>query len=399
MPDPLAASLADGRVGSTPKGPYRGAAEPPAALPPHARILAVKLADIGDLLTATPALRALRLRYPAGRLDVLTTPHAARALPLGLADEVLTAPRNLAHVARGPQDLLRLARLLVRLRRGRYHAVAFFHHLTLASGVAKYRLLAAAAAAPVVAGLDNGKGRWLTHPATDLGFGVQHEVAYGLAVAERLGAAPPADLRLAAAIDPAGLERLAAVLAPLAGRPLVAIHPGSGGYAPARRWEPAKWAAVADALAARYAAAILLVGTPADGADQVAAAMAAPALNLAGRTDLPTLAALLARCDLFLGADSGVMHLATAVGAPVVALFGPSNHLAWGPWAPDSPAAVVRLDLSCSPCSYVGHAVGWRNGCWHRSCMADLEPDRVLAAVEALGVLERARRDGTAAAS
>lgn len=380
-----------GRVGSTPSAPRGAATRPPADLPPDARILAVKLADIGDLLTATPALRALRLRYPAGRLDVLTTPHAARALPPGLADEVLTAPRSLARNVRG---LPRLARLLVRLRRGRYHAVAFFHHLTLASGVAKYRLLAAATAAPVVAGLDNGKGGWLTHPATDLGFGAQHEVAYGLAVAERLGATPPADLRLAAATDPAGLEPLAAALAPLAGRPLVAIHPGSGGYAPARRWEPAKWAAVADALAARYAAAILLVGTPADGAEQVAAAMAAPALNLAGRTDLPTLAALLARCDLFLGADSGVMHLATAVGAPVVALFGPSNHLAWGPWAPASPAAVVRLGLSCSPCSYVGHAVGWRNGCWHRSCMADLEPEQVLAAVEALGVLEPARPQG-----
>ena len=112
--------------------------------------------------------------------------------------------------------------------------------------------------------------------------------------------------------------------------------------------------------------------------------MAAPAVNLAGQTTLPQLAALLAGCDLFLGADSGVMHLAAAARAPLVALFGPSNPDAWGPWTPLSRAAVVRLGLRCSPCSYVSHSVGARNGCWHRSCMADLQPARVLAAVQDL---------------
>jgi heptosyltransferase-2 len=177
------------------------------------------------------------------------------------------------------------------------------------------------------------------------------------------------------------------LLAGLGPESLVAIHPGSGGYAPARRWEPVKWAAVADALIRRYRAQIVLVGTPADGAEAVQAGMAGAALNLAGRTTLPQLAAVLAQCDLFLGADSGVMHLAASVDLPVVALFGPSNHLAWGPWTPENPSTVVRLGLRCSPCSYVGHSVGARAGCWHRSCMADMQPEQVLAAVDVLGVL------------
>jgi heptosyltransferase-2 len=171
---------------------------------------------------------------------------------------------------------------------------------------------------------------------------------------------------------------------------LVVIHPGSGGYSLARRWEPGKWAVVADELVRRYRVQIVLVGTPADGVADVQASMAAPSLDLTGETTLPQLAAVLARCDLFLGADSGVMHVAAAAGAPIVALFGPSNALAWGPWTPETPSTVVRLGLRCSPCSYVGHSVGARDGCWHRSCMADMQPEQVLAAIEALGVLEAA---------
>ena len=134
----------------------------------------------------------------------------------------------------------------------------------------------------------------------------------------------------------------------------------------------------------RHGAQIVLVGTAVDGAEAVAAAMTAPALNLTGQTTLPQLAALLGQCDLFLGADSGVMHMAAAARTPVVALFGPSNPQAWGPWTPAGRSTVVRLGLPCSPCSYVGHSVGWRNGCWHRSCMADLQPEQVLQAAETM---------------
>ncbi len=347
------------------------------------RILVVKLADIGDVLTATPALRALRETFAAARIDLLTTPAAAGVAPAAWVDRVLVAPRSLA---RRPSDLPAAWRLLADLRRAGYDAVLFLHHLTLGAGAAKYRLLAAAAGAPLRLGLDNGKGGWLTHSVPDDGFGAVHEVEYWLRVAALLGARSR-DTRLYAGWsgeDAAAADR---ALASAPARPRVAIHPGSGGYAPARRWEAAKWAALADAVAARYGAQIVLVGTGADGADAVHAQMAAPALNLAGQTTLSQLASVLARCDLFLGADSGVMHLAAAVGVPLVALFGPSNHLAWGPWTPDTPTTVVRLGLRCSPCSYTGHSVGARAGCWHRSCMADLQPAQVLAAVEALGVL------------
>ena len=347
------------------------------------RILIVKLADIGDVLTATPALRALRQTFPSARLDLLTTPAAAAAAPTMLIDRAWTAPRSLA---RRPGELSALLRLLAGLRRARYDAVLFLHHLTLAAGVAKYRLLAAATGAPLLLGLDNGKGGWLTHSVADEGFGAIHEVEYWLRVAALLGA-NTSNTSLAA--RSAGIDgpAVAALLQGLGPQPLAAIHPGSGGFSQARRWESTKWAVVADALVLRYGAQIVLVGTENDGAEAVQAAMTSPAFNLAGQTTLPELAAVLARCALFLGADSGVMHMAAAAGVPTLALFGPSNHLAWGPWTPESPSAVVRLDLRCSPCSYIGHSLGARDGCWHRSCMADLPPEQVLAAIEALDVL------------
>ncbi len=346
------------------------------------RILIVKLADIGDVLTATPTLRALRRTFPAAQLDLLTTPPAA-AVSASLVDRVLNATRSLV---RQPGDAPALLRLLVELRQRRYDAVLYLHHLTLGAGVAKYRLLAAVTGAPLLLGLDNGKGGWLTHSVPDQGFGALHEVEYWLQVAALLGARTDCQGMYVGYddADEAAAQRLPG---PRGTQPLVALHPGSGGYSLARRWEPAKWAAVAGALAERYGAQIVLVGTLADGAEAVEALAAVPVQNLAGQTTLPQLAAVLAQCDLFLGADSGVMHLAAAAGVPVVALFGPSNHLAWGPWSPQSAAAVVRLDLRCSPCSYSGHSVGARDGCWHRSCMADLQPEQVLAAVEALGVL------------
>lgn len=350
------------------------------------RILVIKLADIGDLLTATPAIRALRETYPDAQIDVLTTPAAAAALSPRLQVGVLMASRN---IVRGPGDLPRAAGLLAALRRPGYDAVVVLHHLTLRSGAVKYRLLAAATGAPLIAGLDNGHGGWLTHAAPDEGFGACHEVEYWLRVVGLLGAAA-ASASLVAPGGPQDVGRAASLLDGLGPPPLVAIHSGSGGYSMARRWEATRWAELADRLIDRYGAQIVLVGTPADGAQQVAAAMTGPCRNLAGLTTVPELAAVLAQCQLFLGADSGVMHLATAVGAPVVALFGPSNHRAWGPWTPEGRnTAVVRLGLRCSPCSYVGHSVGQRDGCWHRSCMAELTVQQALQA--AAGFLEEYR--------
>lgn len=346
------------------------------------RILVVKLSDIGDVLTATPALRALRESFPAARLEALVPPNSAPVLAeSSLVDEVIIFDKfqyDQPIDALRPSSLADLLRFARHLRRQRYDCLVILHHLTTRWGALKYAALALISGAKIRVGLDNGRGWFLTHRAHDDGFGARHEVEYWLDVVGTIGA-ETGDTSLEMAIGendqiPMTNDQY----------PQVAIHPGSGGYSLARRWSAEGFARVADALAERHGARIVLVGTPADGVSQVASLMRTEAVNLEGKTTLGQLAAILKGCDLFIGADSGVMHLAAAVGTPLVAIFGPSNHRAWGPWPRDGRHLILRADLPCSPCSYVGYSVGQREGCQAMICMKAITAETVLTAAESL---------------
>ena len=146
----------------------------------------------------------------------------------------------------------------------------------------------------------------------------------------------------------------------------------------------------------------MLIGRSGDHTGAVAQAMETrPALDLTNRGDLATLGAVLQQMDLLLTNDGGPMHIAAAVGTPVVAVFGLSNDRAYGPWdgAPprlwpprlDAPPTssrhtVVKLDLGCQPCFYRGYRLGAPGGCATRECLTMLPPGMVLNAV-----LERLR--------
>jgi lipopolysaccharide heptosyltransferase II len=352
------------------------------------RILAVKLADIGDLILITPALRALRERYPAAILDVLTTPGSAAALQgLPTVDHVILLDKYpfdhpLGGIRSGRwRELFALAR---QLRGNRYDAVILFHHLSLRFGALKHALLTLATGAPRRIGLDNGRGWFLNERVTDDGFGVRHEVAYWLALAAAAGVqsdemddSPRPELAIG------GEDRAwAECLLPLVDRPTVALHPGSGGYSLARRWGLEEMAALGRRLGA--GARVVIVGTPADGTDELASALGSDALDLGGRTTLGRLAAVLARCDLVIGADSGVLHVAATVGTPVVALFGPTNHRAWAPLLPPDRLRIVRSGSACSPCAYTQGGLGAPQGCPQRTCMAMITVAEVAEAADAL---------------
>ncbi|MDX2140799.1 MAG: WecB/TagA/CpsF family glycosyltransferase [Chloroflexota bacterium] len=338
-----------------------------------ARILVVQLADIGDLVLSTPALAALRDAHPNVHITLLTTRHAAPIVQYSaLVNNILTFDK---HTFDSPKALLKPANLRQalllarRLHAGRYDTTLIFHHFSTRLGALKFAALAWSAGSKRIIGLDNGNGFFLTERIADEGFGARHQTQYWLDLAALTGAssAPrPAVVGWSeadAAWARAALGRLNA------DKPIIAIHAGSGGYSSARRWDAVKFAAVADALAQQHGAQIVLVGGKGDDSAAVRAAMRHSALDLTERTTLHQLAALLAHCDLFIGADSGVMHIAAAVGTPVVAIFGPSNAAAWSPWTPQGKSVVVRSAPECSPCSYVGTGVGLRNGCAARTCM------------------------------
>ena len=349
--------------------------------PPH-RILAIKLADMGDLLLITPALRALRQAYPAATLDVLVTPRSAAALDnLALVDNLLLFdkypfdyPLQALRSGRWGK-LLRFAR---RLRARQYNTVILFHHLSLQFGALKHAALTLATGAARRIGLDNGQSWFLTHRVPDPGFGAKHELDFWLDLAAAAGA--PAGSRHVE-IELTDADRAVATeLLPVTDRPTIALHPGSGGYSLARRWELEKFAQLGHRLSSR--ARLVVVGVPADGADELAAQLGDCALDLSGRTTVAQLAAVLARCDLLVGADSGVLHVASAVGAPTVALFGPTNHRAWAPALPPDKLNIVRSGSACSPCAYTHHGLGAPEGCPQRTCMAMITVGQVQAAVE-----------------
>lgn len=366
-------------------------------MPIPRRILVVKLADLGDVITSGPALRALRTTFPHARIVALVTAATVPVLAGSpYVDGVLTfdkfaydRPLNALH----PANLWAAMRLAWELRRQRFDTVVILHHLTTRWGALKYAALALATGARRRVGLDNGRGWFLTHRVTDGGFGARHEVEYALEVVGLLGARTD-DPRLEVPISPADAAYAREVLNPDGPRPLIAIHPGSGGWSLARRWEPAGFAAVADALAERYGARIVLVGTASDDIDQVMGEMCTSALNLSGRTTVGQLAAVLRYCDLFIGADSGVMHVAAAAGTPTVAIFGPTNPWAWGPWLPPERYRIVRSAPLCSPCAYTDTGLGTPQGCPERTCMRMVTVNQVLAAAEALLAGEEGREYG-----
>lgn len=337
------------------------------------RILLVQLADIGDLILTTPALDALREALPDAHLTLLTTAHAAPVIPDGMVDVVITFDRSQFNSSRAllrPDNLWRVAQL----RRGGYDTVVFFHHFTLRLGTLKFWLIAKAAGVRHRLGLQNGNGWFLTDSVPDDGFGARHQAAYWLSLVGLLGAdESPRPARVA-------VDQTPDLHPKAADRPRVVIHAGSGGYSLARRWEPEGFARVADRLHAERSADVVLVGGKDDDSAAVKDAMTVAPQDVTGKTTLPGLAGLLQTADLFIGADSGVMHLAAAAGAPIVALFGPSNESAWCPWMPGGGVDVVRTHPVCAPCSYVGHGIGLRDGCQARTCMRMITAEHVLRA-------------------
>jgi heptosyltransferase-2 len=132
-------------------------------------------------------------------------------------------------------------------------------------------------------------------------------------------------------------------------RPLVAIHPGAF-FGSAKRWFPDRYAALADRLIGDLGAEVLILGSADDAplAEQIRARMKHLPRLLAGATEVAELMALIRRCRLFITNDSGPMHLAAALGAPQIALFGSTDERATGPFSEH--ARVIHKHVECSPC-------------------------------------------------
>lgn len=349
---------------------------------------------VGDAVMCLPALRALVAAHPELHWQVAARPQVAgvfRAAGRAAAEATGSIPWETVPLI-GRPGLAQLRAVRRHWRRRRPEIAVLFPNSMYSAWVA-----GAAGARQRIGYARDGRSAWL-RPAIALpapGSTPPHEAFYYLELLRRaglIGERPErvSELRAPLAADPATVarwrERLAAwPLAPGGAR--VAIHAGAS-FGHAKRWLPERFAAVARSLAAA-GHAVVFIGSPADAAlaGQLAAGAgrraggapgAGAVASLAGQTDMEDLLAILSQCRLLIANDSGPMHLAAALGTPVVAIFGSTNARETHPLAaPGNWRLVQAPGIECSPCK--------RRECPidHR-CMTRIGSEEVLAAANAL---------------
>jgi len=292
---------------------------------------------------AVPAIESLRHRLPDAEIWI-----AGRAwvndlfLSYPFIKGIIRLPDRL-----GPKSLRAASREL--------RAFGFDAGLLFTNSFAS-ALLCAMAGIPERWGYStDGRGFLLTRrirpraPSAD----TAHQVEYYLALISGLGfdPLPPA---LALILKPEEVRWAEDCLlgwGAVPSKPLVAIHPG-GHYGTAKRWPPDRFRALASQLQERKQAQIVIIGSPDEmpTAEAMAGSMKTAPMILTGRTTLRQLAAVLSRADLFIGNDSGPMHIANALRTPVVALFGPTDPCVTAPF--QEPSTYIRKPVACWPCAY-----------------------------------------------
>lgn len=333
-------------------------------MPPN--ILLVRFSAIGDILLLTPLLRALRRKHPDARLTVVTR--------TGFAPLLERNPRISEVISWDP--LTSLSDLGRRLR-----GLEFTHRLDLHDSV-RSRLLRWHAGGPWTTYPKHRLARAaLIHTHRDLYRDRRHLAERYFDAARGLDVTPDGG-SLEMFLSKADLEAAEGFLAARGlgrSRQLIAVAPGAAHFT--KRWPTHHWIALVRRLV-EAGNDVIVLGGPQDLAigEAVAAAGGESAATAAGAFDLPGSAALLKRTRALVSGDTGLMHLATAVETPVVALFGPTvEQFGFFPYRAKS--AVLQRELSCRPCSAHG---GPRCPLKHHRCLQDLQPSDVLEALRRL---------------
>lgn len=339
------------------------------------KILIVKTSAIGDVIHTLPALHALRRAYPEARIDWLIE-EAAADLILGhpSLQRVLVAKRkSWLHRLRGGERLVALKEIrdfFHELREVKYDLLLDFQGLLKSS--IWVALARARRKVGFGRGMEHAEGSYLflnerIPPVSMEHHAMERELmllrAIGVETDQPVCRLPVPEAAWQA------VENLLCHHGISPGESLIAINPMTTW--PTKHWENDRFAQVADRLTAA-GHRVAFTGGPQDreAVGAICNAMKAPALNLAGKTSLKELAALFQLARAVLATDTGPMHLAAAVGTPVVALFGPTAPWRTGPVG--EAHRILRAEAPCSPC--------FKKECSTRECMKGITVAQVLAA-------------------
>jgi 3-deoxy-D-manno-octulosonic-acid transferase/heptosyltransferase-1 len=334
-------------------------------------ILIVKLSAIGDVIHTLPSLTALRKLYPEAHITWVVEEAAAGLVKNHpLLNAVLISRRKswIKYLRKGEfsRPLREMRAFLRELRKRPYDLVIDFHGLLKSA---------------VIVLLSGGKRK--------LGYNSLQELS-GLFYNEKI----PEDMHkhavdryldfprfLGAKIakaqfilpsDNSAQARIQSLLEKyhLENKKFIAVNPVA--YWETKLWDDEKFAGLADLIKTKLNMEVVFTGSEKESIEKITTRMQAKAVNLAGETTLPELAYLYQKALLLVTTDSGPMHLAAAVGTPVVALFGPTDPQRTGPYGDGH--IIIRSDLPCSPCL--------RKECPTTKCMQDILPEQVLAAIK-----------------
>jgi ADP-heptose:LPS heptosyltransferase len=357
-------------------------------------VLVSLLLPIGDTLFATPALAALRQRFPLAHITALVSRSNAGILEDNPAIDTLMVVDE-----PGPENkMFRLARGLNELRAARPDLIINFSALgALALRAAGLYRKPLHVEMPLLWWLlGTSSQRYRTRHAIDHYLG-----ALGPVLDSPLSEAERQPRLYLTARDRTGARRLLRRWGLSPAHLLVGMHAAGEGFNGRKRWAPQRFAEVGNALVERFNAQVLLIGGKADVAlcEQVAALMPRNARVVAGQSSLKETAALIELSALLIGNDSAPLHIAAAVGTPSVGIFGPSN---WEQFHPIGKRGyrnrIVHSTLPCSPCfHFIGSEAPWvPNTCYSYACLKAITAEQVLEA--AVGLLQDPRdareRDG-----
>jgi len=298
---------------------------------------------IGDAVMTIPAVNAVRNTFPQARISILAKPWLAEVYRLCPSlDEII-----LFHDPGFHSGIAGKIKLGNELRKLKFDAAILLQNAIEAAIITWW------AGIPIRAGYNSdGRGLLLTHSVQrTTAIRKVHQTKYYLEMVKALGCqSAEANVHLTPGkeyetlsetlFDEHGIGRDAF---------LIGIAPGAA-YGPAKRWFPERFAAVADRLMNDFSAQALLFGSSADrkSTDAVQHNATHQLISLAGKTNLKETIALIARCNLFISNDSGLMHVAGALNIPTVAIFGSTNPITTSPAGDKS--VVIYKEASCSPC-------------------------------------------------
>ncbi len=341
------------------------------------KILLVKLSAIGDVVQSLPVLAALRTRYPEANISWVVG-EAAFPLLVGhpLLDETILFPRQrLGQLASSlhswPRLVLEARSFIRKLRSKRYDVVIDLQGL-LKSGILTW--FSRAGRKIGFSGTREGSAVFLTErlPAYDPD---EHAVLRYLRLAAHLGAKTQQPL-FPLGLDDRDRTRAGNMLKDLSVEPdrFLVMIPGAAW--PTKQWTASGFAQVADLAQDKWGIRSVIVGSSGDSrlASAIVEMARSRPIDLTGKTDLKTLAAIYGFASAVVTTDTGPMHLAAATGVPVVALFGPTAPWRTGPYCKNK--RIIRKGLPCSPC--------FRRSCDKRDCMTTIGVHEVLEAIEGI---------------